>query len=100
MHLRVALTAHIYRKGLNLSVQAQQSHNSGELINYMSVDVPQIGDFTWYLNTVWMLPIQTVLAISIFNKNVRLASLVGFAATLAMMMGNIPITRQTEIFSV
>ncbi|GLJ16645.1 hypothetical protein SUGI_0285690 [Cryptomeria japonica] len=98
MRLRAALTAHIYRKGLNLSVQARQSHTSGELINYMSVDIPRIGDFTWYLNTIWMLPIQIVLAISILYNNVGLASLVGFAATLAVMMGNIPITRRQRYF--
>ncbi|KAH9302372.1 hypothetical protein KI387_013955, partial [Taxus chinensis] len=98
MRLRAALTAHIYRKGLHLSIQARQSHTSGELINYMSVDVQRIGDFTWYLNTLWMLPIQLLLAIYILYKNVGLASLVGFAATLAVMVGNIPVTRVQKDF--
>ncbi|XP_057833525.2 ABC transporter C family member 9 isoform X2 [Cryptomeria japonica] len=98
MRLRAALTAHIYRKGMHLSIQARQSHTSGELINYMSVDVQRIGDFTWYLNTIWMLPIQILLAICILYKNVGLASLVGFAATLAVMVGNIPITRIQRYF--
>lgn len=98
MRLRAALSAHIYKKGLHLSSQARQGHSSGEIINYMSVDVQRIGDFAWHLNTIWMLPIQILLAMYILYKNLGLASLAGFAATLVVMVGNLPLTRRQKYF--
>ena len=94
MCLRASLTAHISKKGPHLSSEAQQGHGSGEIINYMSVDVQHIGDFAWHLNTIWMLPIQILLAMYILYKNLGLASLSGFVATLVVMVGNLPLTRR------
>ncbi|XP_059651709.1 putative ABC transporter C family member 15 [Cornus florida] len=93
LRLRAALTSHIYKKGLLLSSQSRQSHSSGEIINYMSVDVSRITDFIWYVNIIWMLPIQISLAVYILHRNLGLGSLVGLIATLMVMACNIPITR-------
>ncbi|RZC43873.1 hypothetical protein C5167_036838 [Papaver somniferum] len=62
MRLRAALISHIYKKGLHLSSQSRQKHSSGEIINLMSVDINRITDFIWFMNTIWMLPIQISLA--------------------------------------
>ncbi|GAB4844228.1 hypothetical protein Ancab_037593 [Ancistrocladus abbreviatus] len=43
--LRAALISHIYQKGLLLSSRSRQSHSSGEIINYMNVDIQRITDF-------------------------------------------------------
>ncbi|KAL8160963.1 hypothetical protein V2J09_012452 [Rumex salicifolius] len=93
IRLRAALVSHIYQKGLVLSTQSRQSHTSGEIINYMSVDVQRITDFTWYLNIVAMLPIQISLAIYVLHTNLGLGSIAGFVATLIVMSCNIPLTR-------
>ncbi|XP_050237318.1 putative ABC transporter C family member 15 [Mercurialis annua] len=93
LRLRAALISHIYKKGLLLSSQSRQSHNSGEIINYMSVDIQRITDFIWYMNVIWMLPIQISLAIFILKTNLGLGSLAALAATFTVMMCNIPITR-------
>ncbi|PKI53392.1 hypothetical protein CRG98_026232, partial [Punica granatum] len=74
MHVRSALTAMVYQKGLRLSSAAKQSHTSGEIINYMAVDVQRIGDYSWYLHDIWMLPMQIVLALAILYKNVGIAA--------------------------
>ncbi|KAK6234467.1 hypothetical protein QUC31_006873 [Theobroma cacao] len=93
LRLRAALISHIYKKGLVLSSQSRQSHTSGEIINYMSVDIQRITDFIWYLNIIWMLPIQISLAICILHTSLGLGSLAALAATLIVMSCNIPITR-------
>eukprot|EP00252_Welwitschia_mirabilis_P008583 TRINITY_DN2052_c0_g1_i9.p1 TRINITY_DN2052_c0_g1~~TRINITY_DN2052_c0_g1_i9.p1 ORF type:complete len:1533 (-),score=241.28 TRINITY_DN2052_c0_g1_i9:1176-5774(-) len=98
MRLRAALTAHIYRKGLHLSNKSRQSHTSGEIINYMSVDVQRIGDFAWYLNTIWMLPIQILLALLILYKDLGWAAFAAFVATFAVMAGNLPLTKKQKYF--
>uniref|UniRef100_A0A2P2JCN5 ABC-type xenobiotic transporter n=1 Tax=Rhizophora mucronata TaxID=61149 RepID=A0A2P2JCN5_RHIMU len=93
LRLRAALISQIYKKGLLLSSQSRQSHTSGEIINYMSVDIQRITDFVWYLNIIWMLPIQLSLAIYVLKTNIGLGSLAALTATLAVMACNIPITR-------
>ncbi|KAL5574201.1 hypothetical protein UlMin_023798 [Ulmus minor] len=93
LHLRVALVSHIYKKGLVLSSQSRQIRTSGEIINYMSVDVQRITDFMWFVNIIWMLPIQISLAIYILHINLKLGSIAALAATLLVMTCNIPITR-------
>ncbi|KAF8412824.1 hypothetical protein HHK36_000795 [Tetracentron sinense] len=98
LRLRAALISQIYKKGLHLSSQSRQSHTSGEIINYMSVDIQRITDFIWYLNIIWMLPIQISLAIYILNINMGLGSLAGLAATAMVMACNIPITRIQKRF--
>ncbi|CAK9178977.1 unnamed protein product [Ilex paraguariensis] len=93
LRLRASLISHIYKKGLVLSSQSRQSHTSGEIINYMSVDIQRITDFMWYVNTIWMLPVQISLAVYILHMNLGLGSLVALAATMTVMAGNIPLTR-------
>ncbi|KAJ1399410.1 P-loop containing nucleoside triphosphate hydrolase [Sesbania bispinosa] len=93
LRLRAALISHIYKKGLHLSSRSRQSHTSGEIMNYMSVDVQRITDFVWYVNVIWMLPIQISLAVFILQTNLGLGSMAALAATLAVMTLNIPLTK-------
>uniref|UniRef100_A0ACD5V585 Uncharacterized protein n=1 Tax=Avena sativa TaxID=4498 RepID=A0ACD5V585_AVESA len=93
MWLRAALISHIYQKGLRLSCSARQKHTGGKIINYMSVDIQRITDVTWYINYIWMLPIQLSLAIYVLHKNLGAGAWAGLAATLAIMACNIPLTR-------
>ncbi|KAK7245309.1 hypothetical protein RIF29_40148 [Crotalaria pallida] len=96
MHVRSALTAMVYRKGLRLSSLAKQSHTSGEIVNYMAVDVQRIGDYSWYLHDMWMLPLQIVLALAILYKNVGIASIATLIATIISIVVTIPIARIQE----
>ncbi|KAI6706348.1 hypothetical protein NL676_009310 [Syzygium grande] len=96
LRLRAALISHTYKKGLVLSCQSRQSHTSGEIINYMSVDIQRITDLTWYLNIIWMLPIQISLAMYILHINLGLGSVAALAATFIVMACNIPLTRTQQ----
>uniref|UniRef100_A0A803QSI2 ABC-type xenobiotic transporter n=1 Tax=Cannabis sativa TaxID=3483 RepID=A0A803QSI2_CANSA len=93
LRLRAALISHIYKKGLVLSSQSRQSRSNGEIINYMSVDIQRITDFIWYVNMIWMLPIQISLAIYVLHANLDFGSLAALLATLMVMACNIPLTR-------
>lgn len=98
LHLRASLISQIYRKGLRLSCQSRQSHTSGEIINLMSVDIQRITDFIWYLNYIWMLPVQISLAIYVLHTNVGLGAVAALAATFLVMACNIPLTRIQKRF--
>lgn len=96
MHVRSALTAMVYRKGLKLSNSARQSHTSGEIVNYMAVDVQRVGDYSWYLHDIWMLPMQIILALAILYKNVGIASLATLVATIVSIVVTVPIAKMQE----
>ncbi|KAL9234327.1 hypothetical protein vseg_009210 [Gypsophila vaccaria] len=98
LRLRAALISHIYKKGLVLSNHARQSHTGGEIINYMSVDVQRITDFIWYMNTLWMLPVQIFLAIYVLHTSLGIGAFAGLAATLLVMCCNIPLTRAQKSY--
>ena len=96
MHVRSALTAMLYRKGLRLSSTARQSHTSGEIVNYMAVDVQRVGDYSWYLHDIWMLPLQIVLALGILYKNVGIAFLATLISTIISIVVTIPLAKIQE----
>jgi hypothetical protein len=96
MHVRSALTAMVYRKGLRLSSSAKQSHTSGEIVNYMAVDVQRVGDYSWYLHDMWMLPLQIVLALVILYKNVGIAFVATLFATIISIVVTIPVAKIQE----
>ncbi|CAJ2632874.1 ABC transporter C family member 5 [Trifolium pratense] len=96
MHVRSALTAMVYQKGLRLSSLARQSHTSGEIVNYMAIDVQRVGDYSWYLHDMWMLPLQIILALAILYKNVGIASIATLVATIISIVVTIPVARVQE----
>ncbi|KAA3474905.1 ABC transporter C family member 5-like [Gossypium australe] len=96
MHVRSALTAMVYRKGLKLSSLAKQSHTSGEIVNYMAVDVQRVGDYSWYLHDIWMLPLQIILALAILYKNVGIASVATLIATIISIVVTVPLAKVQE----
>ncbi|OVA02295.1 ABC transporter [Macleaya cordata] len=96
MHVRGALTAMVYRKGLRLSSSARQSHTSGEIVNYMAVDVQRVGDYSWYLHDIWMLPLQIALALAILYKNVGIAALATLVATIISIVVTVPLAKMQE----
>ncbi|GMN63550.1 hypothetical protein TIFTF001_032620 [Ficus carica] len=96
IRLRAALVAIIYNKGLTLSCQSKQAHTSGEIINFMTVDAERIGDFTWYMHDPWMVILQVGLALLILYKNLGLAAISTFVATVLVMLANLPLGKLQE----
>ncbi|GLT57466.1 hypothetical protein SLA2020_304340 [Shorea laevis] len=96
--IRAVLVAMIYNKGLTLSCQSRQSHTSGEIINFMTVDAERIGNFCWYMHDPWMVILQVALALLILYKNLGLASVAAFISTIIVMLANFPLGRLQEKF--
>uniref|UniRef100_A0A1D1XDX3 ABC transporter C family member 3 n=1 Tax=Anthurium amnicola TaxID=1678845 RepID=A0A1D1XDX3_9ARAE len=96
IRVRAALVAIIYQKGLALSSNSRQGRTSGEVINLMSVDADRIGLFSWYMHDLWMVPIQVTLALLILYSSLGLASLAALAATVVVMLANVPLGRMQE----
>ncbi|KAA8523564.1 hypothetical protein F0562_009987 [Nyssa sinensis] len=98
IRVRAVLIAIIYNKGLTLSCQSKQGHTSGEIINFMTLDAERIGDFSWYMHDPWMVLVQVSLALAILYKNLGLASVAAFGATIFVMLANVPLGSLEEKF--
>lgn len=96
LRVQAALTVVVYRKALRLSSIARQNHTSGEIVNYMSVDVQRISDFGWYLHQVWILPIEVALSLSILYKVVGMAWIAAFVAACVTLFLNTPLEKMQE----
>ena len=98
IRIKSVLIAMIYNKGLTLSCQSKQVHTSGEIINFMTVDAERVGDFCWYMHEIWRILLQIVFALLILYKNLGLASIAAFLATVLVMLANIPLGAVLEKF--
>ncbi|XP_078175277.1 ABC transporter C family member 3-like [Carex rostrata] len=98
VRVQAALVGTIYQKGLTLSSQSRQSRTSGEMINIMSVDTDRVSLFSWYMHDLWLAPIQISLALIILYSCVGLASVSALAATIVIMLANLPLSRMQEKF--
>ncbi|KAL2666064.1 hypothetical protein AAZV13_02G256900 [Glycine max] len=88
----------IYNKALTLSCQSKQDHTSGEIINFMTVDAERVGVFSWFIHDLWMVALQVTLALLILYKNLGLASIAAFVATVVIMLANAPLGSLQEKF--
>ncbi|GKV43850.1 hypothetical protein SLEP1_g51099 [Rubroshorea leprosula] len=98
IQIRAVLVAMIYNKGLTLSCRSKQSHTSGEIINFMTVDAARIGNFSWYLHYPWLVILQVALALFILYKNLGLASVAAFIAAVIVMLATFPLGKLQENF--
>ncbi|XP_027939759.1 ABC transporter C family member 3-like [Vigna unguiculata] len=91
LRIRALLVTMIYNKALTLSCQSKQGHTDGEIINFMAVDAERVGVFSWHIHDLWMVALKVTLAFLILYKNLGLASIVAFVATIVVMLTNVPL---------
>ncbi|KAL2322778.1 hypothetical protein Fmac_027157 [Flemingia macrophylla] len=98
VRMQSELVAMIYAKGLNLSSQSKDCHSAGEIINLMTVDAERIGEFSWYMHQPWLCVLQIALALLILYSSVGVASLAALAATVIVVLVNLPVASSQQKF--
>ena len=87
MRIKGGLISSIYRKALKLSQEGRAAKSTGDIVNYMAVDVQRLQDLTQNAQQVWSAPFQIIICM------VSLYQLVGWSmlAGIAVMLFMIPI---------
>lgn len=94
VRVRASLMVSIYNKSLMIKYS---NASSGKIINFLDVDVERIGDFFWYIHSIWLLPVQIFLALFILNRNLGFAaSISAFLTTVIVMVSNTPLANSQE----
>lgn len=66
--VKSSLTALVYQKSLNLSIEAKKAKTTGDIVNLMSVDTQRLQDVCQNLQLIWSGPFQIILClVSLFN---------------------------------
>ncbi|XP_024531100.1 ABC transporter C family member 14 [Selaginella moellendorffii] len=85
LSVRSSLVAAVFRKSLRLSNSARQEHGTGQIVNYMSVDVEEIANFVLNLHNLWIMPIQIAIALAILFRVVGVSTVAGLASMITLM---------------
>lgn len=66
--VKSSMTALVYQKSLNLSIEAKKAKTTGDIVNLMSVDTQRLQDVCQNLQLIWSGPFQiTLCLISLYN---------------------------------
>ncbi|KAL9657812.1 hypothetical protein ABK040_013150 [Willaertia magna] len=77
MRIRTGLSAAIYRKSLRLTSYARQQLNTGEVINYMSIDANKIQMLVTYLHLTWSGVFQIVVCLAMLFNLIGVSTIAG-----------------------
>ncbi|PIA51395.1 hypothetical protein AQUCO_01100312v1 [Aquilegia coerulea] len=96
IRVRAALMMSIYKKNLKAK---NVGSTTGNIVNFINVDVERIGDFSSQIHGIWLLPIQVSLALFILKENLGWApSIVAVFSTVLVMVSNTPLVSLQERF--
>ncbi|KAL3679103.1 hypothetical protein R1sor_022059 [Riccia sorocarpa] len=96
MQVRATLITALYQKGLRLSSSARQAHGLGQIVQYMSVDVQQLGDVVIQLHNMWILPLQIIVALTILWSVVGVATLAGLTTMVLLVVVTMSTSRSQK----
>jgi len=77
MHLRVSVSALMYKKTLRLSQKTLGSTSTGKVVNLASSDVLRFDLVTIFLHYIWLAPIQTLVVVYFVWQYIEISALLG-----------------------
>ncbi|GAU22950.1 hypothetical protein TSUD_326790 [Trifolium subterraneum] len=92
IRVRAGLMAHVYSKCLMV-----KCGGPGNITNMINVDVERVGDFFNHIHGLWVIPLQTILALAILCINLGwIPSLAAFSVTTLVMVCNTPLATMQQ----
>ncbi|CAF4354696.1 unnamed protein product [Rotaria socialis] len=85
MQMRVAYSGLIFRKVLRLSTDAMNKFSSGEITNLLANDANKVELLHYYLNYLWIAPLQTLAIIFILWSYVKYITFIIIGYTLFLL---------------
>ncbi|KAL5712874.1 hypothetical protein ACHQM5_014998 [Ranunculus cassubicifolius] len=97
VRVQEALVATVYNTLLTVSCQSRQVYSSGEIVNFMAIDVETVSSFSVYLHDWWKVPFQIILAGLILCRNFGfIVSFATVASTTLLILAGRPLSKLQE----
>ncbi|XP_026426274.1 ABC transporter C family member 10-like [Papaver somniferum] len=93
LKVRSLLSAAIYKKQVGFSGAAKTKLSASEIINYVTVDCYQVGEFPFWLHQIWTACLQMCFGLAILFGAVRLASLAALVVIVLSVICNTPLAK-------
>lgn len=85
MRVKGGLVSAIYRKSLRLSNEGRATKSTGDIVNYMTVDVQRLQDLTQFAQQAWSAPMKVIICMVLLYDMVGWSMLAGIVVMIAMM---------------
>ncbi|CAF1074562.1 unnamed protein product [Didymodactylos carnosus] len=85
MQVRIALTALIYKKVLQLKTSALLKTTSGQLINLISNDASTFEELSICLHYIWEAPLEALIVFGLIWMNIGVPTLFGYAVLILLI---------------
>lgn len=85
MRIKGGLASSIYRKALKLSNEGRSNKTTGDIVNYMAVDVQRLQDLTQFAHQLWSAPFQICICMFSLYQLVGWNMLAGIGIMLIMI---------------
>ncbi|RVX04078.1 ABC transporter C family member 8 [Vitis vinifera] len=93
LQVRSLLSAAIYQKQLKLSNAAKGSYSPGQIINFVTIDAYNIGEYPYWFHQIWSTSVQLCLALIIIYYSVGLATIAALFVVILTVVANSPMGR-------
>ncbi|KAJ9706102.1 hypothetical protein PVL29_001594 [Vitis rotundifolia] len=93
LQVRSFLSAAIYQKQLKLSNAAKGSYSPGQIINFVTIDAYNIGEYPYWFHQIWSTSLQLCLALLIIYYSVGLATIAALFVVILTVVANSPMGR-------
>ncbi|KAK8955659.1 ABC transporter C family member 8 [Platanthera guangdongensis] len=98
MRMRSSVMAALYQKELKISSHARSRHSTGEIVNYIAVDAYRLGEFPWWFQMAWSLPLQLLFSVAILFGTVGKGALPGIVPLVIFGFLNVPVAKMLQHF--
>ncbi|KAK9350318.1 P-loop containing nucleoside triphosphate hydrolase protein [Lipomyces doorenjongii] len=94
LNIKSSLTSSIYRKSMCLSNGSRQSKSTGDIVNYMTIDVQRLQELSQSAQALWSGPFQIILCLYNLHALLGNSMWAGVCVTLCTIFVNAYIARK------